>query len=142
MATCVGSAKGRVVEKRNDKFAKITNPNLQDFLDASLNSQGGGSSTHKQINMPMWRTKSLSISLDFQKQVSHQYKRLSVPAARKTQTHNTPSCSERGTAEFFGKHNYSVTHLALRHRWGRVECAPNWQNYTAASHRTRHPSPQ
>lgn len=69
-------------------FCRITSPNSLNFLNASLNSQRGGSSAHKQINMPMWRTKSLSISLDFQKQVRHQHKRLSVPAASKTQTQN------------------------------------------------------
>ena len=51
-------------------------------------------STHKQINMPMWRTKSPSISLDFQKQVSHVHKRLSVPAASKTQTRTLIGSSE------------------------------------------------
>lgn len=51
----------------------------------------------------MWRTKSPSISLDFQKQASHWHKRLSVPALSKTQTRSEGAqCwSERWTAEYF-----------------------------------------
>lgn len=36
----------------------------------------------------------------------------------------------------------TMTHLASRHRWEPVECAPNWQNYTPASLQSCHPSPQ
>ncbi len=81
------------------QICKIKKPNPQDFLYATLNSQRGGSGTHKQINMPMWRTKSLSISLDFQKQVSHPHKRLPVPAASKTQTHNAQKELRAGPRE-------------------------------------------
>lgn len=64
----------------------------------------GGSCIYKQINMPMWRTKSLSMSLDFQEQVSHWYKRLTVPAASQTQTQYAEKelrAAPRGTAECF-----------------------------------------
>lgn len=140
--------KVRKVSKTTDKSTlripifKI--PSMQDWIvrEAAV-------STHKQINMPMWRTKSPSISLDFQKQVSHVHKRLSVPAASKTQTRTLIGSSELvqdrdGWVVFFsGKTQITrVTHLALRHRWGRVECAPNWQNYTATSHQTHRPSPR
>lgn len=73
--------------------------NLQDILDLSKTSERGGSSTHKQINTPMWKTKSPSISLDFQKQVNHQHKRRSVPKASKTQTRNTPKELSAGAGE-------------------------------------------
>lgn len=136
------------------RLSKIKDANLQDVLDLSKNSERGGSSTHKQINTPMWKTKSLSISLDFQKTSEH--KRLSVPTASKTQTQNTPKELSAGAREGrlnvfqFGQHTrgmkrgykYWATHLALRHRWGQVVCAPDWQNYTAAFRQSHHPSPQ
>lgn len=81
------------------RLSKIENANLQDFLDLNKNSERGSSSTHKQINTPMWKTKSLSISLDLQKQVSHQHKRLSVPTASKTQTQNTRKELSAGARE-------------------------------------------
>ncbi len=49
--------------------------------------------------MPTWGTKSLSISLDCQKQVSHVHKRLSVPAASKTQTGNAQKELRAGPRE-------------------------------------------
>lgn len=104
--------------------------------------------------MPLWRTKSQSISLDFQKQESHHYKRLSVPAANQTQTQTAQK--ERSARPMEGRfqklkvpatQTWSknvdtdvVTHLALRHQWEQVECAPNWQNHTPASLQSCHPS--
>lgn len=65
----------------------------------SLKWSEGNSSMHQQINMPNWGTKGPSISLDFQKQVSHVHKWLSVPAASKRQTPSTQRTLRTGPME-------------------------------------------
>lgn len=89
-----------MVLKKGGKFANSSmSISLEWLFKLEYNFEQSDSSTDKQINIPLWGTKSQSISLDFQKQVSHQHKRLSVPAASKTQTQNARKQLSAGPSE-------------------------------------------
>ena len=111
--THLQSAKERV-SQRDDKFSKLTK--VGEAAPAHIN------------NSWMWRTKSLSISLDFQKQVSHQHKRLSVPTGSKTQTQNAPR--ELSVGPRAGRLNIFLMTHAHGTKAGTITRWLTWHNVT------------
>lgn len=86
------------------------------------------SGAHKHIKRQCGEQRAWLFCL--RKQARHQDKTLSVGSIER----------ERKPDEKRHFSHVAAAHLALRHRWGQVECAPNWQSYTAASRQTYRPT--
>lgn len=108
----------------------------------------GNRSIHKQINMPKWTQRAQVSQLIFKNKTALYTKTLCSHLQATQKVRVLIGCSVilkflviyLFIQKIITKCNW-VTHLALRHRLGQVECVPNWQNYKATSHQTHHSSP-